>query len=305
MTYASGGLIEATDYNGFVASVNAIWGTGTSDAGYGQATTLSTVASSDTVTASQWATLIARLNSISNHQTGSATALISPSAGNVITYLSTLSSTISTLTTNRLTFNTQGTGTTATISNTTVWTTSAVKEMSLTFANTNAMRYFFNAGGEIVFTGKNSVLAGNTKSTDWDALLAACADVRIRAQVSAKVGGTGTPSVNNTNLGFYDLTTSYQKIIEQYSTTATGGYNLNYATFDAKLNASPGASTILYVRMTLTDAATDVVDPLTGATPDTVTGTVQFDVTTTTPESTNISNVWGAITTATVTNTQA
>lgn len=305
MTYASGGLIQATDYNAFVASVNAIWGTGTGDAGYGQATTLSTVASSDTVTAAQWATMISRLNSISQHQSGTNTALTSPTANTVITYLSTLSSTISTLTTNRLSFNTQGTSTTATISNTTVWTTSAVKEMSLTFANTNAMRYFFNNGGEIVFTGKNSVLAGNTKSTDWDALLAACGDVRIRAQVSAKVGGSGTPSVNNTNLGFYDLTTAYQKIIEQYSTTATGGYNLNFATFEAKLNASPGSSTVLSVRMTLTDAATDVVDPLTGATPDTVTGTVQLDVTYTRPEATNISNVWGAITTATVTNTQA
>lgn len=305
MAYASGGLIQATDYNTFVASVNAIWGTGTGDAGYGQATTLSTVASSDVVTAAQWSTLIARLNSISRHQSGSDTALTAPAAGNVISYISTLSSTISTLNTNRLSFNTQGAATTVTVSNTTVWTTNAVKEVSLTFANTNAMRYFFNAGGEIVFTGKNSVLAGNTKSTDWDALLAACGDVRIRAQVSAKVGGSGTPSVNNTNLGFYDLTTSYQKVIEQYSTTATGGYNLNFATFEAKLNASPGSSTVLSVRMTLSDAATDVVDPLTGATPDSVTGTVQFDVTRTVPESTNISNVWGAITTATVTNTQA
>lgn len=310
MTYASGGLIQATDYNGFVASVNAIWGTGTGDAGYGQATTLSTVAASNTVTAAQWSTLITRLNSISLHQTGSNTALALPSAGNVIAYLSTLSSTISTLTTNRLNFNTQGASTTTTVTNTATWTTSSIKEVSLTFANAAAMRYFFNNGGEVTFTGKNSNLGGNNKSTDWDNLLAACGDVRIRAQVSAKVGGSGTPSVNNTNLGFYDLTTAYQKIIEQFSTTATGGYNLNYATFEAKLNATPGSSTVLSVRMTLTDAAADTPEPLTGGTTDTVgavspTNVVQFDVTRTPPESTNISNVWGAITAATVTNTQA
>lgn len=305
MAYASGGLIEATDYNGFVASVNAIWGTGTGDAGYGQATTLSTIAAADTVTASQWSTLIARLNSMSRHQTGSATALTSPTSGTVISYLSTLSSTISTLTTNRLTFNAQGTATVTTVSNTTNWQTTSIKEISLTWANASAMRYFFNAGGEIVFTGKNSVLTGNTKSTDWDALLAACGDVRVRAQVSAKVGGSGTPSVNNTNLGFYDLTTSYQKIIEQYSTTATGGYNLNFATFEAKLNGSPGASTVMTVKMTLTDAAADQPDLLGGTIPDVVQGNVIVTTTVTPPDATYLSNVWGSVSSATVTNTQS
>ena len=41
MTYVSGGLIQATDYNGFVsttagANVNATWSTGTTSAGYAQ-----------------------------------------------------------------------------------------------------------------------------------------------------------------------------------------------------------------------------------------------------------------------------
>jgi hypothetical protein len=51
MSYSSGGLIEATDYNGFAASVNALWGTGTGQRGYGQSTTLSTVAATNTVNA--------------------------------------------------------------------------------------------------------------------------------------------------------------------------------------------------------------------------------------------------------------
>ena len=41
MTYSSGGLIQAADYNGFVdtnvgANINATWGTGVTSAGYGQ-----------------------------------------------------------------------------------------------------------------------------------------------------------------------------------------------------------------------------------------------------------------------------
>ena len=41
MTYSSGGLIQATDYNGFAsttanANVNDLWATGASDKGWGQ-----------------------------------------------------------------------------------------------------------------------------------------------------------------------------------------------------------------------------------------------------------------------------
>ena len=45
MTYTSGGLIQATDYNGFVsttsgANVNNVWSTGSGDAGWGQSATV-------------------------------------------------------------------------------------------------------------------------------------------------------------------------------------------------------------------------------------------------------------------------
>ena len=64
MTYAAGNIIVATDYNGFVATsannINAIWGTGSGDKGWGQ-TNISQVAVGGTVTATQWATLVANL----------------------------------------------------------------------------------------------------------------------------------------------------------------------------------------------------------------------------------------------------
>jgi hypothetical protein len=302
MTYASGGLIEETDYNGFVASVNAIWGVGSSDSGYGQTTTLSTVAPSNTVTAAQWSTLIARINSMQQHQSGSSTSLQIPTTGDVITYLSTLSSSISTITTNRLSAISNGTATTINIGNTTTWITTSVKEVSLTFANTNAMRHFFNAGGYVTFTVANSTLSGNTKSTDWDALLAACGTVRVNAQTSQKVGGSGTPSVNNTNLGFYDLTTSNQTILQQFSTTATGGYNLNNAVFQSRLNASPGSSTVMFLRVALSDASADETLP---AGSNDVQGNVILTYAVVPPSTTYITDSWGTITAATVTNTQS
>jgi hypothetical protein len=59
MTYSAGGLIQATDYNGFVsttagANVNATWSTGATNSGWGQ-TAIGTVSAAGTVTATQWA----------------------------------------------------------------------------------------------------------------------------------------------------------------------------------------------------------------------------------------------------------
>ena len=73
MTYTSGGLIQATDYNGFVsttagANINDIWSTGSSDKGYGQSA-ISTVSTAGTITATQWATLVNTLSSLGS-QTG-------------------------------------------------------------------------------------------------------------------------------------------------------------------------------------------------------------------------------------------
>jgi hypothetical protein len=83
MTYSVGGLIQATDYNGFASTttggnVNVLWGTGTSDAGYGQSTTLATVSASGTVTATQWASLVNRISSIASHQGTTITARTAP-----------------------------------------------------------------------------------------------------------------------------------------------------------------------------------------------------------------------------------
>lgn len=304
MTYAQFGLIEAADYGtatnlGFIGCVNAIWGVGTGDAGYGQTSnTLNPVAAGNTVTAAQWSTLIDRINSMRLHQSGVSSGLTSPVTGDVITFLSAMTTQLSTITTNRLSRNATGTQANATaMTNATGWVTSSVKEVSYTWSSADAMRYFFNAGGSVNFSGANSALAGNSKSADWDTLLLNCGVVRINAQTSAKVGGLGTTNILNTNLGFYDLTTSYQIILRQYSPNALGGYNLNYATFEARLNAAPGSATIMYLKMTLTEASGDAFD-------DTVTGTVQLDYSVIPPSTTYLANVWGAATATQITNTQ-
>jgi hypothetical protein len=311
MTYASGGLIEALDYNNFVASVNAIWGVGSGNSGYGGANLGNVnVSGAEIVTAVQWNTLISRLDSITNHQAGTGSGITARVAGNVITYLSTITSSISTLTTNRLNAATNSTGYQgSTVSNSTGWTTTAVKEVSLTWPNANAMRYYFNAGGYVTFDCDHTgtVLTGNTKSTDWDALITAAGTIRINANSSAKVAGSGTQTINNTALGFYQMPSgatwpiapnTAAVISRQYSTTATGGYTSNFITYEARINAAAGSSTTMFLRATLSDGSADIAN-------DTVSGALIMRYAVTPPEVTHIANTWGTITANNaVTNTQ-
>ncbi|MAH07454.1 hypothetical protein CMI38_04360, partial [Candidatus Pacearchaeota archaeon] len=80
MSYAAGQTILDDEYNLFatgntagtgdtsVASINTIWGQGTGDAGWGQSNTVAAVSAGSAITATQWTTLLARLNSIRQHQ---------------------------------------------------------------------------------------------------------------------------------------------------------------------------------------------------------------------------------------------
>ena len=244
MTYSVGGLIQATDYNGFVsttvgANVNGIWSTGATDSGYGQ-TAISTVSAAGTVTATQWASLVNTISSMASHQGTTITSRTAPVAGGIITILSNLNTDLTTLTTNRGNAAASGTQygtftgsvakTTATGSGTTAWTITFTH--TITFASAAAARYFFNAGGRIKWeTNKSST--GNLADTEWNDLASTLVgDIYITGgtgtQVIAatsytgttKVGGTGTPTTLLTTTGWYDLLTTDTIIYKQFADTA-------------------------------------------------------------------------------------
>lgn len=253
MTYSTGGLIQATDYNGFAATnaganVNGVWGTGSGDAGYGQSSTLATVSASATVTATQWASLNNLISSMASHQGTTITSRTNPVVGNTISILSNLNTDITNITTNRGNATAQGsqytawTGTasktTATGSGTTAWTITFTD--TVTWASADAARYFFNAGGLIKWqVGKTST--GLIADTEWNNLIGTlCGTIYISGGTSTqriagtnytgtvKSGGTGTPTVLASNTGWYDLTTTNTALYQQYSVTApyTGQYVL-------------------------------------------------------------------------------
>ena len=178
MTYSAGGLIQATDYNGFVdtgtPNINAVWSTGTTDSGWGQ-TAVNTVSVGGTVTATQWASLVNTLASLGS-QTGTAlTARTAPTSGTTISVLAAVSADITSCNTNRAnaaavgSTSTTWTGaaakTSATGSGTNAW--SITWTQTITFPSADQARYFYNAGGRVYLT-MNKSSTGTDNDADWN-----------------------------------------------------------------------------------------------------------------------------------------
>jgi len=286
MAYSTGDTILATHYNGFVTSVNTIWGTGSGDDGYGQSNTLSSVSASDTVTATQWSTLLARISSAASHQGSSITAISSPSAGDTISAFTALSTNIATIDTNKLNITSPNyDDTTSTGSGSGSWTTSTVDTFTLTWSSGDEARYYYNAGGSTRFTFSRTGGTSHTKNTEWSNLATACGTVIFAAQGTTKSGGSGTAETEATTIGYHDMSTSYQLLFRQYE--GDSPYTSNFIAVKGKSNGTQGSNSdkgsVLTFEITWSDAAADNFD-------DTVDGTVTNTVTHRTPNTTQLNN---------------
>lgn len=328
MSYSSGGLIQATDYNGFVGSspssttnqINTIWAVGNGNAGYGQSA-LSQVSVGGTVTATQWATAVNTLNAIRVHQTGSGTGIGAPTAGSLITYLSTFSSSISTAYTNRAAAATNGSDITGSAPSAATWNTSAPTTFQITrtatFASADQARYFFNAGGKLILTFSATNTLGNSKGADWTSLLnTKLASMIVGGASNSRTGTGGTASSSNTNLGYWGCTTSNQGIITLTSASGTADYSSNSVAIGIKTNGVQGSNgdvgTVMTFTIDLTDAAADTntappgipsyspagTPPSQGNFNDQLNLSIVTNITVRPPETTNLTNSWGTVTIA-------
>lgn len=300
MAYTQGDLIEATHYNGFANSLNAVWGVGTGDSGYGQSNTVSTVAAGNNVTAAQWSTLLARISSAASHQGSSITAITSPVAGDLISAYAALQGNINTITNNRRNAAANGTDITAggVGQRTTGWTTAITMAYTITFANANSLRYFFNGGGHIRISFARTGGTSHSKNTTWTDLCTASGTIAISNGSSSviagttytgtnKIGGSGTANILATNTGVYNLTTTNVNLFRQYS--PTNPYTANYILVRARVNNATTPS-IVYVDVVYQDDAADNSMP---ASLDVVDGTLQTTMVLRPPATTHISNTWG------------
>lgn len=312
MAYTAGDLILDDEYNTFatgnadgtanhaVANINSIWGTGNADKGYGQSTTLSAVSAGTVITATQWSTMIARLNSIRTHQTGSASGITSPTTGDVVEALGTLSSTISTAYTNRSSANTQGTP--ASTNHDAVWNTATPTTFqqvrTIEWSSADAARYWFNSGGTVAVT--LSVAAGgggNTKETRWGELLASVGTITLGFTTSTRSGSGNTLTTNGLANGYWDLTTSNVVLLKL--TEDTSPYTANTVEVRARVAGAAGSNggkgTQVIFDILYTDGAGDSFD-------DALNFTLRAATTRTPPETTNLTDVWGTPTSTATTN---
>jgi hypothetical protein len=315
MTYSSGSLIQATDYNGFVsttagANINATWGS----AFYGQSN-LATVAAAGTVSATQWATLVNTLSSLGSHTNTALTARSAPTAGQTIGILSAVNTDITNVYNNR--FNAYAVGTqytawTGTNSKTAAtgagsWTITITN--TVTWASSGAAQYFFNAGGLIKITcSKTST--GQVGDPPWNALATAVGDIYVSGTAGAhtiagtsytgitKVGGSGTPTTLATSQGWDGLSAGAAATIVMKQFSPTAPYTGDYIQHTLAKNAG---STALTISTTWVGVDGDPISGGTaasGATPGTAPCTI---VTYFPPESTYLTNTWGTPTVAATT----
>ena len=305
MTYSSGGLIQALDYNTFVqggasvdhavANINSVWGVGRGDKGYGQSTVLATVVGgNDQVTATQWSTLIARLNSALTHQAGSGSGLTAPTAGATITYLSALSGKITDAFNNRLDASTNGTDVVDQGSSVYNFTSSTTATFSrtVTFASADAARYFFNAGGKIIINFSAVNTGGNSKGTDWVSLIGSkMASVTVGGYTNQRGGTGGTVSASATAYGYWNAGTTNRSIITLTSNSGTADYGSNSFAVGIRTNGVQGSNadvgTTLTFQMDLNDVAGD------SAFNDAVNVAITSKFTVRPPETTNLTSTWG------------
>ena len=312
MAYTAGDTILDTHYNGFVTSVNAIWGTGSGVRGLGQSTVLDAVSAGNSITASQWATLLTRIKSISNHQgnNGNITvdSVTNPSATDTIAIVANLATDIGTIDTSAAAgTNAAGFGSaitdTAVVSGTFVNTITQTN--TLTFASAAAMRYWFNAGGKVTTSWAVSGGTADAKYNEWVDLASKCGTWEVFNSSSGKTGGSGTLTTNNTNAGFWDLTTSPTVHFKQLADTSP--YTANFIQLAVSLNAAPGSSTVMTLTSTWSDAAADSVsfNKSIYNVLDQVNGSKTSTFNAYPPATTYITATWGTPTWSTTVNTQS
>lgn len=269
MTYITGGVIQALDYNTFStlsASMNEIFadihpGATTlgalADFGYGQTPALSTLSTGSTITASQWGALFDTMRSCGVHQGTTVIPPVpasNPTSGSIITAYntpSTLSSVITTLRNNRhLLFSGQSSlivGSNFTQPGAVIpWTNTLVFNYRVDFGSWNNARYFFNSGGALLLNGSYSPSV-TPDDAIWVSILSNMSPVSFNwNSTSPGTGGGGTA------IGFYDLTTSYQTI---YTITHGGGgsYSNSYVQLQAKLVNAAGTDGLLDFKISLID----------------------------------------------------
>ncbi len=309
MAYAQFATIDAADFNTLVGgnptttvnTLNATWATGGGTAGYGQTAVANVTAGTNILASTQWASLVSNTASAASHQGSSITSVSTPVAGGVITYNAAIPTNLTTIYTNRLNAASQGSTTSNTATRGTTWSNQLTFTHTATFANGNAARYFFNAGGQIKMTVSHpsgtgiDLLFNNLASNVGTVVLSAPTSGTVSiAGISyngiTKVGGGGNAPTISQNNGYYALTTSNANVFTQTASTGPSGYTGSFIRFIVQSNGTQGSNGDAGSVITIYTIWDEIPDGLVAASGSATTMTL------TPPATTNIANTWGAVT---------
>jgi len=263
MAYSAGDPILDDEYNVFVNSssdpfgYNHFAGPGSTVYGLNQAT-ISTVSAGDTIAASHWNSLFTGMDNIANHLNRSITSS-SVSAGDTIAIRSALISDLANLAADvaagGVNVTALGTNAIGTSTNGATWNGTSTLERSVTFANNNTMRAFFNAGGSIRVDPATSGSVDGNKDTVFEELTAAVGNLDIGAHATTRSGTGETETSFASSTGFHDLGTSYTSLLKL--TSNNSGYTSDTVEISAKLNAAVSSATVITIKMVSLDPAAD------------------------------------------------
>ena len=265
MAYVAGDKILDDLYNTLVNNssspfgYNHFAGTGSTIYGLGQ-THIATTSAGTTVQASQWNTLLTAIDNIANHTNDTMTARTQVSAGDTIAIKAALEADLATLAASVAlgcpNATALGTNAVGTSTNAATWNSTSTIERSVTFADADKMRHFFNAGGKIRIDPTCVTGIDGSKDTVFDDLTTtATGNLDIGAHASTRSGSGETLTTNGLNLGFHELTTSYQTILKL--TSDNSGYTSNTVEYQAKLDAAVGTAVTITIKMISVDADND------------------------------------------------
>jgi hypothetical protein len=309
MAYAQFATIDAADFNTLVGgnptttanSLNATWATGGGTAGYGQTAVANVVAGTNILASTQWASLVSNTASAASHQGSSITSVSVPVAGGVIAYNAAIPTNLTTIYTNRLNALAQGSTTANTATRGTTWSQALTFTHTATFANGDAARYFFNAGGQIKMTvshpGSSGIdlLFNNLASNVGTVVMSAPTSGSISVAGTSyngitKIGGGGNAPTIDSTKGYYSLTTSNATAFTQTASTGPSGYLSSFIRFIVQSNGTQGSNGDAGSVVTIYTIWDEIPDGLVVATGSATTMTL------TPPSTTNIANTWGAVT---------
>ena len=310
MTYAQYAKIEAVDFNNFVGNaatpsttvnaLNTVWGTGFGNAGYGQ-TSIPQVAAGNRVSFNDWANLVNTTTTIANQQNTTILPVTAPVQGATISYVSQVSTNLSSIYSNRLNASSQGSTVSSTYTSNFTWSNALTVTLTATFNSSDAARYFFNAGGQLILTFGHPT--GSGINALFSQLAAACGSIVLSAPTSGtvsiagtnysgvtKIGGSGSPATLLNNVGYYGLTTTNQEIFKQLGSGTPSGYINSFISVNVRGSGTSGLNGDRGSVITFTVVFDEVPNGLLVSLGTTATLTARY------PSMSYLSNSWGTVT---------